>query len=302
VRIGDPATLAIDPIACATRWPRRPPSRRRGMGGRRRLRGGSAAAVDRAAGLPLLGMGERTVRALRDPQRFFATLDRLGLAHPPVPSRRRRHRGLARQARGRQRRAGTSVPPQACGREPDTYYQRHQAGTPDVGPVPRRRPRASLVALNALIVRPLGRRPHVYHGAIGPVRDAAPRRRRRAALAALVPAFGLRGLASLDFIAVDGTPCAARDQSAPVGQHGAACTCLAGRARCAPTWRRWPAARDAHARAGVRGSRIVFADAPCRLDGRASRGSPDAALPRPACRAGAFARRRTRVQRHRRGG
>ena len=65
---------------------------------------------------------------------------------------------------------------------------------------------ARLVALNHLTVRALGSHPHVYRGAIGPIADAALRARVEAALALLVPAFALRGLASLDFIAAEGVP------------------------------------------------------------------------------------------------
>ena len=65
---------------------------------------------------------------------------------------------------------------------------------------------ARLVALNRLTVRALGTHPCVYRGAIGPIDDAGLQARVETALAALAPAFALRGLASLDFIAVDGVP------------------------------------------------------------------------------------------------
>jgi predicted ATP-grasp superfamily ATP-dependent carboligase len=88
------------------------------------------------------------------------------------------------------------------------------------------------------------------------------------ALHALVPAFGLRGLASLDFIAAQGEawlleinprPSASMLLHAdawPEGLVRAHVQAVQGRLPSSPAWHR----------PGIRGSRIVFASEPCRID------------------------------------
>jgi len=167
---------------------------------------GAPALLDSAPpGLPLLGMAAPEMRALRDAPNFFATLARLGLPHPvtrfspPTDA----EGWLAKSSGGTGgwhiRRA---VEPAAD--TPGTYFQREQAGEPMSALFLADGQRAQVVALNRLRVRPLGRRPCVYRGAIGPIDDAPLRAQVDAALALLVPCFALRGLASLDFIASDG--------------------------------------------------------------------------------------------------
>ncbi len=158
--------------------------------------------------LPRLGMTSAAVRALRNPRHFFATLGGLGLPHPPVafeppvsPTG-----WLAKRAGGT---GGWHIRDAAQpGALPtDTYWQAATAGTPMSALFLADGRGAMRVALNRLTVRALGSRPHVYRGAIGPIGDAPLAERIDAALAKLVPAFGLRGLASLDFIRTDdGTP------------------------------------------------------------------------------------------------
>ena len=187
---------------------------------RRACSAGSPAAASRArrncstraaARLPLLGMRDRRGRArVRDPRQFFAALDRLGLPHPPVLLRTRRPtpRGwLAKRAGGTRRLAhprrggrGARAP-----RAPTTSAS--SPGVPMSALFVGRRRGSGLIALQpphrAADRRASARLPRRDRAG---ARRVARRRRLEAALAALVPTFGLRGLASLDFIALDGTP------------------------------------------------------------------------------------------------
>lgn len=218
-------------------------------------------------GLPLWGMAAAAVRAVRDPASFFPLLDQLGMAHPevafePPPAA---EGWLVKSAAGSGgwhiRRAGDAAPG-AGG-----YWQRIQPGEPMSALFLADGVRARLVALNRLIVRPLGRLPYVYTGAIGPIRDDALAQQVEQALAGLVPAFGLRGLASLDFVAHD-----ARPWLLEINPRPSASMVLHDRA--------WPGGLlRVHVRAvqgelppgppshpgGVRGCLTVFAARPCRV-------------------------------------
>lgn len=165
----------------------------------------AAAFAAAGATLPRLGMAADVVAAVRHPSTFFATLDRLGLAHPEVRTTPPHAPAgwLVKDAGGS---GGWHIhaaadPGPAPGVSPSVYWQRVHPGTPMSALFLADGQRAALVGLNRLLVRPLGARPYVYHGAIGPIDAPALRARIAAALDALVPAFGLRGLASLDFLA-----------------------------------------------------------------------------------------------------
>jgi predicted ATP-grasp superfamily ATP-dependent carboligase len=158
-------------------------------------------------GLPLLGMSGAALRRVRAPASFFAMLDRLGLLHPEVALQppATPDGWLLKSARGsggwQVRRAG-----EGDTAAPGVYWQRVHPGQPMSALFLADGERARIVALNRLVVRPLGALPHVYLGAVGPMHDQRLARRVEHALAALVPAFGLRGLASLDFLAHEGLP------------------------------------------------------------------------------------------------
>jgi predicted ATP-grasp superfamily ATP-dependent carboligase len=265
--IGDPATLAID--AHRLRGALAEAARAPGAIGWVAGSGFEAAAdlLDAApAGLPLLGMPATGVRRVRDAGHFFAVLDRIGLMHPPVrrdPPPDPAEWLIKRSAGsgGWQVRAARDEPLPA-----DGYYQRRQPGRPMSALFLADGRDARLVALNRLIVRPIGARPHVYHGAIGPLPDADLRDRVEAALAVLVPAFALQGLASLDFIAQDGTPWILEINprpSASMALHAHACRLGLMHAHVAALAGRLPAVRTPPR---VRGSQIVFADAACAID------------------------------------
>ena len=229
---------------------------------------GHADLLDAGGALPCLGMGRGEVAAVRDPVRFFAGLDWLGLRHPPTQTEPpAAPRGwLAKRAGGTGgwhiRRADDGHAP-----APDTYYQRAQPGEPMSALFLADGQRASLVALNRLLVRRHGAHPHVYHGAIGPIHHPALQRRVEGALDAIVPAFGLRGLASLDFVAEDERPWLLEVNprpSASMALHGGAfpggllrahAAALAGEPLAEP-----------HHPGGARGSEIVFARRACHVD------------------------------------
>ncbi|WP_295636862.1 ATP-grasp domain-containing protein [uncultured Methylibium sp.] len=163
-----------------------------------------ALLASAAAQLPLLGTAPDAVARVRDPARFFAALDALGLPHPEVADAPPADpRGwLLKDALGTGgwhiRRADDPHPADAARRP---YWQRESAGQPMSALFIAAADGVQLVGFNALIVRPLGVHPHVYRGAIGPlqlpVKVEAPL---RDAIARLAARFALRGLASLDFL------------------------------------------------------------------------------------------------------
>lgn len=268
-RIGDPGSLAIAPallrqgLQHAARVP--------GVIGW--IAGSGFEAIPEALalpvpGVPLLGMPAAAVRRTRDPACFFATLARLGLEHPEVSLHApRAGRGwLLKDASGcggwHIRRAG---PGGTHGR--NVYFQRIQPGEPMSALFLADGTRARLVALNRLIVRPLGALPFVYAGAIGPIRDAPLAGRLEQALAALVPAFELRGLASLDFIAHAGRALLLEINARPSSTmvlHERAWPGGLLRAHVRAVHGELPRVPAAHPR-GVRGCQTVFAARDCRV-------------------------------------
>jgi predicted ATP-grasp superfamily ATP-dependent carboligase len=270
LQIGDPATLVID----AARLRRALAAAAQEPGVIGWVAGGGfehdPALLD-AGGkdVPLLGMGRGPVAALRDARCFFATLGRLGLAHPPV-----RFEPPGEAAGWLAKRAGgcggwhIRAADRAHERHADTYYQRAQAGTPMSALILADGRRSTVVALNRLLVQRHGMHPHVYCGAIGPVADAALQAQVEEALARLVPVFELRGLASLDFVAdgnapwlleINPRPSASmvlHTQAWPDGLLHAHVNAVRGKL---------PSSRPMHGDK-VRGSRIVYADRACRID------------------------------------
>jgi predicted ATP-grasp superfamily ATP-dependent carboligase len=111
-------------------------------------------------------------------------------------------------------------------------------------------------------VQAIGSHRHVYAGAVGPVTDATLEGVVEEALARLVPAFGLRGLASLDFIADHGHAWLLEINprpSASMQLHADAWPGGLLRAHVDGVRGRLPQAQPVH-RPGVRGHRVVFAD------------------------------------------
>ena len=205
--IGEPAALRLDParlreaLRQAARHPR--------VDGWVPGSGFEGAPELLAAGgpaLPCLGIDPAGMARVRDPAGFFGTLDRLGLRHPAVRLDAPADPAgwLAKRAGGC---GGTHIRPAAqalaapANRHADTYFQRREAGTPMSALFVADGERFRRIALNRLVVRAVGPLPHVYVGAVGPVLDDAIEQAVDDALSGLVPAFGLRGLGSLDFLA-----------------------------------------------------------------------------------------------------
>ena len=153
--------------------------------------------------LPLLGTPPAAQAALRDHGRFFSALVGLGLPHPATQMQRPGapagwlYKDFGSSG-GWQVRAAEAAP---VSPPPLAHYQRYAPGEP----------MSCLFVANGLavcvlghqhqVVAPLGGRPCVWRGVIGPVAvPAAAQAVLDRALAALVPHFGLRGLASLDYL------------------------------------------------------------------------------------------------------
>lgn len=269
-RIGDPATCAITPALLheALQRAAREPGVLGWIAGSG-FEGLPQVLATEIPGLPLLGLPAATVRRLRDPASFFATLARLGLPHPEVSlSPPPQPQGWLRKDAGG---CGAwhirPVGPGDGGSGPGIYYQRLQPGEAMSALFLADGARARLVALNRLIVRPLGGLPYLYAGAIGPIRDGALALRLEHALAALVPAFGLRGLASLDFIAHEGRAWLLEINPRPSASMVLHERCVAGgllRAHVHALHGALPAATAPHP-PGLRGCMTVFAQRACRV-------------------------------------
>lgn len=154
--------------------------------------------------LPLIGNDAATVRRVRDPHVFFAALGAHGVAHPavrfdaPVDARgwlRKDFAGCGGWQVQRAERAGVE------GLGPTQYLQRWHDGAPMSATFIADGQRARWLGNNLQLSREIGAAPFAWRGVIGPLPVAdAVQGQVTAALQALVGAFGLRGLCSLDFL------------------------------------------------------------------------------------------------------
>ena len=161
-----------------------------------------------AALLPLIGTQVDAVRRVRDPRAFFGFLDVAGLAHPPVSMTPPADAAgwLVKDANGcggghirRLASQHANLAPQLAPAQ--RYFQREMKGVPMSATFIGDGSDARVLGFNRLIVRSLGTRPFVFCGAVGPVTlsdDVAARL--TSAVRAIVAAFSLRGLGSLDFM------------------------------------------------------------------------------------------------------
>jgi predicted ATP-grasp superfamily ATP-dependent carboligase len=269
-RVGDPATFTIDPVLLREALQRA--ARERGVLGwvaGSGFEGQTEALALRVPGLPLLGMDGAAIRRVRDPATFFATLDALGLPHPAISLARPADSAgwLVKHCGGSGGWHIQRADESDTGTTEGTYWQRLQPGDPLSALFLADGTRARIVALNRLLVRPLGTRPFVYHGAVGPLRDDSLAARMEDALAALVPAFGLRGMASLDFIAHDGRAWLLEVNPRPSSTmvlHAHAWDGGLMRAHVAAVQGRLPDGPPADL-PGLRGCLTVYAPHPCRM-------------------------------------
>lgn len=226
-----------------------------------------------AAWLPLIGNPPDVIRRVRDPRGFFRVLQQLALPYPPVVH------GAPTDPAGwllkdLQGCGGWQVRPAPAGLLPGTpappgqLWQRFVAGQPMSATFVADGRRARVLGFNLQLIEPIGDRPWVFAGVIGPVAlPALVAAGLRAAVDALVAAFALRGLGSLDFVYDDRSErwwllelnprppasLACYPDAAPMAGHVRAC--LHGELPPPP-----PAPRC------VEGQRIVFAPRPLRLD------------------------------------
>lgn len=170
--------------------------------------GQPALLAEAAAVLPLLGTAPQAVQRVRDPGVFFSFLAAHGIAHPPmcrsVPTEAADW--LVKDAHGSGgwhiQNATSWLGAGASDRlPPHHYFQRRAAGVAMSATFCANGRQAALLGFNQLIVRPVGQRPFVYCGVVGPVPlVAAPARAVQRALQLLTAEMGLRGLCSLDFV------------------------------------------------------------------------------------------------------
>lgn len=229
-----------------------------------------------AASLPLIGSPAAAVRAVRDPRRFFGLLQAQGIHHPAVrfaPPEDPAGWLLkdAGSCGGGSVICATSAAPAiaASGR----YWQRECPGRPMSATFIANGRDACVLGFNLQTVTPLGDRPFVFRGVIGPVPVSEPVRRDiAAAIGAIVRDAGLLGLGSLDFmldgeivqvLEVNPRPPASISLYPQVGHGGP----LSAHWR-ACVQQELPEAPPHHGI--VRGSTIVFAPAAMTLDNAAA--------------------------------
>jgi len=268
--IGEPSSLRVDPARLRDELQRA--ARLPGIDGWVPASGFEGAPELLAAcgdALPCLAVAPSAMRRVRDPAAFFGALDRHGLAHPPVSIDPPADPAgwLAKRAGGCggvHIRDAAQALAEPDGRHADTYFQRRQAGTPMSALFVADGERFEVVALNRLVVRPIWPLPHVYAGAVGPVFDDRLAQAVARALSVLVPEFGLRGLASLDFLA-DGSQASWLEvnprPSATLQLHAEAWPAGLVRVHVDAMRGLLPATAPRHG-PGVRGHLTVFADRP----------------------------------------
>lgn len=227
--------------------------------------------------LPLFGTAGASVRRVRDPKTFFETLDALRIAHPEV------RLGAAPLGPGwlvKDFAAAGATHIRRCDSAPrealtkSRYAQREVQGTSMSATFVGDGRNAVVLGCNEQIVAPFGASPYRFHGVIGPVEvpDAVWREVTRS-VAALTDAFGLRGLASLDFMLEGGVVQVLEINPRPpasLALYAQACAGSAMRAHLnACTGHGLPGA--APRQTGAHGTEIVFANRRLRLDATAAR-------------------------------
>jgi predicted ATP-grasp superfamily ATP-dependent carboligase len=161
-------------------------------------------------GLRFAGTRPHNADVLRLPQRFFATLDALGLPHPPVAFTAPAdpagwlHKDFG-GAGGAQVRhaapAGDTAPGAQLGYWRRSYWQRELAGAPMSLTFLADGRRAALLGLNRQLLAPTPGQPWRFGGVIGPLPlNVQESERLRGGLDGLAFQFHLQGLCSLDLL------------------------------------------------------------------------------------------------------
>ncbi|BDI06596.1 ATP-grasp domain-containing protein [Sphaerotilus microaerophilus] len=157
-------------------------------------------------GLRFAGTRPHNADVLRQPQRFFAALDALGLPYPPVSFAAPADPAgwLCKDFGGA---GGVQVQrtAPAADRLPRRYWQRELAGTPMSLTFLADGRRAALLGLNRQLLALTPERPWRFGGVIGPLPAAAAQRAQwQGWLDALAFQFHLQGLCSLDLLDTPG--------------------------------------------------------------------------------------------------
>jgi predicted ATP-grasp superfamily ATP-dependent carboligase len=156
---------------------------------------------------PLLGTGASAVARLKSPEDFFATLDRLGIAHPPTQSAppARGRKWLAKKRGG----AGGShiVPSRHAKAKPHIYFQEHVAGRAVSALFVACGGEARVLGFSEQWTSPLSSRRWRYGGAVCPANlSVSLARNMTATVKKLARAYPIKGLASADFLVRDDVP------------------------------------------------------------------------------------------------
>jgi len=150
---------------------------------------------------PLLGNDATTVDRIKSPERFFAMLDRLGIAHPKtVLKRPAQDAGWLVKRRGGA--GGNHIVRSRHGKDqPGTYYQHYAEGIAVSALFVANGERARVLGFSEQWTAPTKRSPWRYGGAAQPASlSAAVKGKIAEAVERLAAAFRIRGLASADFL------------------------------------------------------------------------------------------------------
>jgi predicted ATP-grasp superfamily ATP-dependent carboligase len=156
---------------------------------------------------PLLGTGAATVARLKAPEHFFATLDRLGIAHPATASEPP-SRGGAWLAKKRGGAGGSHIVPRRLTRNvTNLYYQEHVAGRALSALFIANGGGARVLGFSEQWTAPLPSSPWRYGGAVCPANVSSSLARQMTAMVVkLARAYAIKGIASADFLVREGEP------------------------------------------------------------------------------------------------
>jgi predicted ATP-grasp superfamily ATP-dependent carboligase len=150
---------------------------------------------------PLLGTGAVAVARVKSPEDFFATLDRLGIAHPPTQSEPPARGGtwLVKKRGGA---GGSHIAPSRLAKAaPHIYFQEHAAGRAVSALFVACGGEARVLGFSEQWTSPLPARPWRYGGAVCPAAlPASLARKMTATVKKLARAYPIKGLASADFL------------------------------------------------------------------------------------------------------
>jgi predicted ATP-grasp superfamily ATP-dependent carboligase len=157
--------------------------------------------LDGTSRLPrFIGSDAQASAAVREPRRFFALLDELGIAHPETTFRRPAQLEglLVKRADGC---GGTHIHPASATPDADGYFQRIATGRSMSALFVGARREAAVIGFAEQLSVTAGSLPFLHAGSIGPI-DLPPRIAARIAeaIGAIVARTDLTGLNSLDFL------------------------------------------------------------------------------------------------------